>query len=120
MPPSGTGGFVPVVKTGRKESLADTVFLGVDAAGLAKGDELAKKAGAGMSKAFKDAATSNQNQAVLFIPQLQGVDLSNEQAVEAAFAAAAKAKANPTNINAARNAVNEYRLNQSKLSGASK
>lgn len=86
----------------------------------AKGDELAKKAGAGMSKAFKDAATSNQNQAVLFIPQLQGVDLSNEQAVEAAFAAAAKAKANPTNINAARNAVNEYRLNQSKLSGASK
>jgi hypothetical protein len=36
MPPSGTGGYVPIVKTGRKEQLADTLFLGMDATGLGK------------------------------------------------------------------------------------
>ena len=36
MPPSGTGGYVPIIKTGRKEQLADTLFLGMDAAGLGK------------------------------------------------------------------------------------
>jgi hypothetical protein len=46
MPPSGTGGFVPVMKTGRKEQLADTVFLGADAAGLGKGLGVAGRAAA--------------------------------------------------------------------------
>ncbi len=44
MPPSGTGGYVPVVKTGRKEQLMDTMFLGVDAAGLGKGAAMTGKA----------------------------------------------------------------------------
>ena len=35
---------VPMVKTGRKEQLADTLFLGVDAAGLGKGAGMAGKA----------------------------------------------------------------------------
>jgi hypothetical protein len=44
MPPSGTGGYVPVVKTGRKEQLMDTMLLGVDAAGLGKGAAMTGKA----------------------------------------------------------------------------
>ena len=80
-----------------------------------KGNELAKRAGAGMSKAFATAATGNQSQAVLSIPQLQGVDLMDEAAVDAAFAAAAKAKANPININNARAAVQDYRANKAKI-----
>lgn len=44
MPPSGTGGYVPVVKTGRKEGLADTLFLGSDVTGLGKGAGVAGKA----------------------------------------------------------------------------
>lgn len=45
MPPSGTGGFVPVMKTGRKEQLADTLFLASDVSGLGKGAGTAAKAG---------------------------------------------------------------------------
>jgi hypothetical protein len=37
---------VPIVKTGRKEQLMDTMFLGVDAAGLGKGAGVAGKAAA--------------------------------------------------------------------------
>jgi hypothetical protein len=37
MPPSGTGGYVPVMKTGRKQSVADTAMLGLDVAGPAVG-----------------------------------------------------------------------------------
>jgi hypothetical protein len=37
---------VPIVKTGRKEQLADTMFLGVDAAGIGKGAGVAGKAAA--------------------------------------------------------------------------
>jgi hypothetical protein len=44
MPPSGTGGYVPVVKTGRKEQLMDTMLLGVDAAGLGKSAAMTGKA----------------------------------------------------------------------------
>lgn len=37
---------VPIVKTGRKEQLMDTMFLGVDAAGLGKGAAMTAKAAA--------------------------------------------------------------------------
>ena len=59
MPPRGTGGLVPVVKTGRKEGLADTMFLGLDAAGLAKGAGAAgRAAGRAATKSPKAAATA--------------------------------------------------------------
>jgi hypothetical protein len=80
-----------------------------------KGTALAEQAGGGMSKAFSIAASGNQAQAVLSLPQLQGVDLLNEQAVEAAFAAAVKAKADPINIRSARAAVQDYRTNKAKV-----
>jgi len=80
-----------------------------------KGNSLSQQAGAGMSSAFDKAAASNQSQAALSIPQLQGVDLMNDAAVEKAFAAAVKAKANPINISSARAAVQEYRANKAKV-----
>lgn len=85
-----------------------------------KGNALAQQAGAGMSKAFEKVASSNQSQAVMSVPQLNGVDLMNEQAVEAAFAAAVKAKVNPVNITAARAAVQDYRMNKSKTATGAK
>jgi len=49
MPPSGTGGYVPIVKTGRKEGLADVLSLGIDAAPIGKalsvGGKVATKTG---------------------------------------------------------------------------
>jgi len=45
MPPSGTGGYVPIVKTGRKEGLADVVGLGIDVAPIGKGLGTAAKVG---------------------------------------------------------------------------
>lgn len=45
---------VPMVKTGRKEQLADTAFLGLDATGLTKGAAVAGRAAAkGAVKAVK-------------------------------------------------------------------
>ena len=56
MPPSGTGGYIPVVKTGRKEGLADAAMLGIDVAGMPKGAGMvAKGVGRGVTKAAKVA-----------------------------------------------------------------
>ena len=52
------------------------------------------------------------------VPQLQGVDLNNEAAVEAAIATAVKNKANPSAINAARNSIENYRKNKAQVEGA--
>ena len=69
MPPSGTGGFVPVVKTGRKESLADTVFLGVDAAGLAKGaGAIGRGAVKGAARAIDQAMVEGTGPVARLIP----------------------------------------------------
>jgi hypothetical protein len=79
-----------------------------------RGDELAKQAKSQMSGAFGKVAESNQKSAVLQLPELNGVDLTNKAAVDAAFAAATKRKANPTSINAARSSVDDYLTNTSK------
>lgn len=80
-----------------------------------KGTALSQQAASGMSNAFETVATNNQATAVLSIPQLRGVNLLDDAAVEAAFAAAAKAKAEPQNINNARAAIRDYRINKSKV-----
>lgn len=80
-----------------------------------KGDELAKKAKGGMSKAFTKAAESSKNSAVLSLPELNGVDLNDPTAVDAAIAKATKRKADMTLINAAKSAVEEYRTNLRKV-----
>lgn len=80
-----------------------------------KGNALAQQAASGMSKAFEKVSSNNQAQAVLSVPQLNGVDLMNDKDVEAAFAAAVKAKADQRNINNARAAVQEYRANKAKV-----
>lgn len=81
----------------------------------AKGDELAKRAAKGMGKAFNKAAEANSNTALLMLPELKGVDLNDNAAVENAIAAAVKAKRNQTNINAARDAIENYRANMKKV-----
>lgn len=85
-----------------------------------KGTALSQQAASGMSKAFEKVASSNQSQAVMSVPQLQGVDLMNEQAVDAAFAAAVKAKVSAINITAARAAVQDYRTNKGKTATGAK
>jgi hypothetical protein len=52
MPPSGTGGYVPIVKTGRKEGLADVAMLGIDVAPIGKGLGTAAKVGLRAGKAL--------------------------------------------------------------------
>jgi hypothetical protein len=70
MPPRGTGGLVPVVKTGRKEGLADTMFLGLDAAGFAKGAGAAGRAGArAAGRAIDQAMVEGTGPAASIIPQ---------------------------------------------------
>ncbi len=60
---------MPVVKTGRKESLADTVFLGVDAAGLAKGaGAIGRGAVKGAARAIDQAMVEGTGPAARLIP----------------------------------------------------
>ena len=79
-----------------------------------RGDDLAKLAKSQMSGAFEVAATNNLKSAVLSLPELNGVDLTNEAAVNAAFAKATARKANTTSIAAAKSAVDDYRTNTNK------
>lgn len=79
-----------------------------------KGSELAAKASQGMSKAFDKAATSNSEAAVLMLPELKGVDLNDDAAVQAAIAKATASKKSQTVINAARASIEDYRANFKK------
>jgi hypothetical protein len=85
---------------------------------LKKGVELAAQAKSRMSGAFSSVAETAKKSAVLMVPQLQGVDLNNEAAVEAAIAAAVKNKTNPNSISAARNSIENYRKNKAQVEGA--
>ena len=85
---------------------------------LKKGQELAAQAKSRMSSAFSVVAETARKSAVLMVPQLQGVDLNNEAAVEAAIATAVKNKANPRVINSARNSIENYRKNKAQVEGA--
>lgn len=82
------------------------------------GESLAKRAGSGMSSAFAKVADQNESQARLSLPELKGVDLMDDAAVEAAIAAAVKRKAKTASIDAARSAINDYKTNKSKVQPA--
>jgi hypothetical protein len=81
----------------------------------AYGEQQSRAAGGRMGRAFTQAAESNQAQAVQALPELRGVDLMDAAAVEAAFTAAAKRRADAVVINAARASVDAYRQNKSKV-----
>ena len=85
---------------------------------LKKGQELAAQAKSRMSGAFSIVAETAKKSAIQMLPQLQGVDLNNEAAVEAAIAAAVKNKTNPALINSARNSIENYRKNKAQVEGA--
>jgi hypothetical protein len=73
-----------------------------------------------MSPIFNKAASGNQNAAAMFIPELTGVDLMNDAAVNQAFAAAANRKpkpAKPDDISQARTAIERYRQNINRAGG---
>lgn len=81
-----------------------------------KGDALAKQAAPGMSQVFKQAADANRNQAQLSIPELRGVDLMDDAAVERALAEAIRKKAPQADINNARSAIESFRANMGRVS----
>lgn len=73
-----------------------------------------------MSPIFNKAASGNQNAAAMFVPELTGVDLTNDAAVNQAFAAAANRKpkaAKPDDISQARTAIERYRQNINRAGG---
>jgi hypothetical protein len=83
---------VPIVKTGRKEQLMDTMFLGVDAAGLGKGAGVAGKAAAKSlgPKAAEMAGDFLQNQGLILNAVQPGPAV-----VSTRFPTAVKATENP-------------------------
>ena len=67
-----------------------------------------------MAPYFGKVASEDATSAVRQIRELNGVDLNNDAAVEAAFTKAIARKAERTSINAARASVNAYKENMRK------
>lgn len=84
---------------------------------IKKGEEFAIKAKASMSTAFATVADTNKSTAVLMIPELQGVDLNDDAAVNAAITKATARKANPNSVTSARSSIDNYRKNTAKVQG---
>ena len=79
-----------------------------------KGIDLAASAKKSMAPFFGKVASEDASSAVLQIRELNGSDLNNDAAVEAAFTKATARKAPTTSINAARASVNAYKENMRK------
>ena len=79
-----------------------------------QGIDLAKQASSNMAGAFNKVAETHKQSALSQLPELTGVDLTNEAAVADAFAKATKRKADPTKINFARDSIKNYRENLNK------
>ena len=79
-----------------------------------KGIDLAASAKKSMAPFFGKVASEDASSAVLQIRELNGIDLNNDAAVEAAFTKATARKAPTTSINAARASVNAYKENMRK------
>lgn len=82
-----------------------------------KASELETNLSNSMSPIFNNVAQNQKKTAEVFIPELAGVDLTNDAAVEVAFRAATNRKPKPAkadDLAAARNAVDAYRRNINK------
>lgn len=79
-----------------------------------KGIELAGNAKKLMSGEFGKAANNDKSSAVIQIPELANVDLSDDAAVSKAMAAATARKASQTSINAATASIKAYKENLKK------
>ena len=86
----------------------------------AEGERLANRVKPIMSRAFNVEANKQKEVAVLALPQLQGVDLTNDAAVEAAIAKAVTAKRSQTDVNMARDAIKKHREAIKSVAGGSK
>lgn len=86
----------------------------------AEGERLANGVKPIMSRAFNIEANKQKDVAILALPQLQGVDLTNDAAVEAAIAKAVTAKRSQTDVNMARDAIKKHREAIKSVAGGSK
>lgn len=95
-------------------------FLPTPAEIRAEGERLANGVKPIMSRAFNVEANKQKDVAILALPQLQGVDLTNDAAVEAAIAKAVTAKRSQTDVNMARDAIKKHREAIKSVAGGSK
>jgi hypothetical protein len=82
------------------------------------GQKLAAQAKSRMSGAFSTIAETARKSAEKMLPELSGVDLNNQPAVDAAIAKAVKRGAKENSVNPARNAIENYRKNKAQVEGA--
>lgn len=86
----------------------------------AEGERLANGVKPLMSRAFNIEANKQKDVAVLALPQLQGVDLTNDAAVEAAIAKAVTSKRSQTDISMARDAIKKHKEALKSFAGGPK
>lgn len=82
------------------------------------GQKLAAQAKSRMSGAFSSVAETARKSAEQILPELSGVDLNNQPAVDAAIAKAVKRGAKESSVLPARNAIENYRKNKAQVEGA--
>jgi len=82
------------------------------------GQKLAAQAKSRMSGAFSSIAETARKSAEQILPELSGVDLNNQPAVDAAIAKAVKRGAKESSVLPARNAIENYRKNKAQVEGA--
>ena len=95
-------------------------FLPTPAEIRAEGERLANGVKPLMSRSFTFEANKQKDVAILAVPQLQGVDLANDAAVEAAITKAVTAKRSQTDINMARDAIKKHKDALKSVAGGPK
>ena len=74
-----------------------------------RAQELAGETKILLGRSFVREASSQKSSAEMAVPELKGVDLNNDAAVQKAFERAAEKGRKPADINMAKNAVNKYK-----------
>lgn len=74
-----------------------------------RAQELAGETKVLLGRSFVKEASSQKSSAEMAVPELKGVDLTNDEAVKKAFEKAAERGRKSTDINMAKNAVNKYK-----------
>jgi hypothetical protein len=86
----------------------------------AKGDELSTGVKTLLGKSFSIEAEKQKQTALLSLPQLKDVDLTNDEAVEAAITKAVKEKRSATDVNMARGAIQKHKEAIRSITGGPK
>jgi hypothetical protein len=86
----------------------------------AKGDELSTGVKTLLSKSFSIEAEKQRQTALMSLPQLKDIDLTNDTAVEAAITKAVKEKRSATDVNMARGAIQKHKEALKSIAGGPK